>query len=352
MTTADFLIEDPLSGFCGEDKLKAHPKKFQKRRVLPSADMSFKRQNHKPKWQLQAVPHAIRSDVVTYLMAAEKAKNRDLAIRKMLYYRNNTFKAKKDQFYDGTNKVMKVIAEESQKKVHEDFYNTKIELLKKQKANDDARVRDSASTARGKVHAHFITMVDECAQWGMDTNTARRDLVEERDKALTQIVVSLRSINDNGEKQYTKWEENIKKKEADRLMQVEQKTVFEEIMREGFQSELEMDDQILALRRALQKMVTNRPELATKSKNVVRSSSKRGRRREDSASSSTSTKRSSSTSTTRSSTGSSQNGRRGRSPKSYGGRKTRGKKQAKSPKSKKLRFRTPTPKKRGQRSKR
>ena len=41
----------------------------------------------------------------------------------------------------------------------------------------------------------------------------------------------------------------------------------------------------------------------------------------------------------------------GRSPKSYGGRKTSGKKQAKSPKSRKLRFRTPTPKKRGQRSK-
>ena len=307
--------------------------------------MSFKRQNHKPKWQLQAVPHAIRLDVVTYLMAAEKAKNRDLAIRKMLYYRNNTFQAKKDQFYDGTNKVMKVIAEESQKKVHEEFYNTKIELLRKRNANDDARVRDLASTARGKVHAHFITMVDECAQWGMDTNTARRDLVEERDKALTQIVGSLRSINDNGEKQYTKWEENIKKEEADRLMQVEQKTVFEEIMRKGFQRELEMDDQILALRPALQKMVTNRLELATKSKNVVRSSSKRGRRRADSASSSTSTKRSSSTSTTRSSTGSSQNGRRGRSPKSYGGRKTRGKKQAKSPKSKKLRFRTPTPRK-------
>ena len=80
MTTADFLIEDPFSGFSGENKLKAHPKKFQKRRVLPSADMSFKRQNHKQKSQLQAVPHAIRSDVVTYLMAAEKAKNRDLAI--------------------------------------------------------------------------------------------------------------------------------------------------------------------------------------------------------------------------------------------------------------------------------
>ena len=345
MTTADFLIEDPFSGFSGEDKLKAHLKKFRKRRVLPIADTSFKRQNHKPKWQLQAVPQAIRLDVVTYLMAAEKAKNCDLAIRKMLYYRNNTFKAKKDQFYDGANKVMNVIAEESQKKVHEEFYYTKIELLKKQRANDDARVRDLASTAPGKVHAHFSSMVDECAQWGMNTNTARRDLVEERDKALTQIVVSLRSINDNGEKQYTRWEENIKKKEADRLMQVEQKTVFEEIMREGFQSGLEMDDQILAIRRALQKMVINRPELATKSKNVVRSSSKRGRRREDSASSSTSTKRSSSTSTTRSSTGSSLNGRRGRS-------KTRGKKQAKSPKSKKLRFRTPTPKKRGQRSKR
>ena len=278
MTTADFLIEDPFSGFSGEDKLKAHPKKFQKRRVLPSADMSFKRRNHKPKWQLQAVPHAIRSDVVTYLMAAEKAKNGDLAIRRMLYYQNNTFKAKKDQIYDGTDKVMKVIAKESQKKVHEEFYNTKIEVLKIEKANDDARVRDLASTARGKVHAHFITMVDECVQWGMDANTARRDLVDERDKALTQIVVSLRSINDNGEKQYTKWEENIKKKEADRLMQVEQKTVFAEIMREGFQSELKMDDQILALRRALQKEVTNRPELATKSKNVVRSSSKRGRR--------------------------------------------------------------------------
>ena len=99
-------------------------------------------------------------------------------------------------------------------------------------------------------------------------------------------------------------------------------------MREGFQSELEMDDQILALRCALQKVVTDRPELATKSKNVVRSSSKRGRRREDSASSSTSTKRSSSTSTTQSSTRSSQNGRRGRRPKSYGVRKARGKKQS------------------------
>ena len=213
-------------------------------------------------------------------------------------------------------------------------------------------MRDLASTAHGKVHAHFITMVDECAQWGMDANTARCDLVEKRDKALTQIVVSLRSINDNAGKQYTKWEENIKEKEADHLMPVEQKTVFEEILREGFQSELEMYDQILALRRALQKKVTNRPELATKSKNVVRSSSKRGRRRENSASSSTSTKRSSSTSTTRSSTGSSQNGRRGRSPKSYGWRKIRGKKQAKSPKLKKLRFRTPTPKRHGERSKR
>ena len=52
----------------------------------------------------------------------------------MLYYQNNTFKAKKDQFYNGTNKVMKVIAEESQKKVHEEFYDTKIELLEKQKS--------------------------------------------------------------------------------------------------------------------------------------------------------------------------------------------------------------------------
>ena len=51
----------------------------------------------------------------------------------MLYYRNNTFKAKKAQFYNGTNKVMKVIAEESQRKVHEEFYNTKIELLQKKK---------------------------------------------------------------------------------------------------------------------------------------------------------------------------------------------------------------------------
>ena len=51
----------------------------------------------------------------------------------MLFYRHNTFKAKKDQFYDGTNKVMNVIAEESQKKVHEEFYNTKIELLKNKK---------------------------------------------------------------------------------------------------------------------------------------------------------------------------------------------------------------------------
>ena len=185
--------------------------------------MSFKLQNHKQKWQLQAVPHAICSDVVTYLMAAEKTRNRDLAIRKMLYYRKNTFKPKKDQFYAGTTKVTKVIAEESQRKVHKEFYNTKIELLKKQKANDDARVRDWASTAGGKVHAHFVTMVDECTQWGTDATTARRDLVEERDKALTQIVVSLRLINDNGQKQHTKWEENIKKKEADRLMQVEQK---------------------------------------------------------------------------------------------------------------------------------
>ena len=31
MTTADFLIEDPFSGFSGEDKLKAHPKKIQKK---------------------------------------------------------------------------------------------------------------------------------------------------------------------------------------------------------------------------------------------------------------------------------------------------------------------------------
>ena len=31
MTTADFLIEDPFSGFSGEDKLKAHPKKFKKK---------------------------------------------------------------------------------------------------------------------------------------------------------------------------------------------------------------------------------------------------------------------------------------------------------------------------------
>ena len=30
MTTADVLIEDPFSGFSGEDKRKAHPKKFQK----------------------------------------------------------------------------------------------------------------------------------------------------------------------------------------------------------------------------------------------------------------------------------------------------------------------------------
>ena len=76
------------------------------------------------------MPHAIRSVVVTHLMAAEKAKNRDLAVRKMLYYRNNTFKAENEQFYDGTNKVMKVVAEESQKKVHGEFCNTKIELLK------------------------------------------------------------------------------------------------------------------------------------------------------------------------------------------------------------------------------
>ena len=175
----------------------------------------------------------------------------------MLYYRNNTFKPKKDQFYDGTNKVTEVIAEESHKKEQEAFYNTKIELLKKQKANDDARVRDFASTARGKVHAPIFTIVGECTQWGMNANAARRDLVEERDKALQQIVVSLRSINDNGKNQYTESEENIKKKEVDRLMQVQQKTVFEQIMREGFQSDLEMDDQVLALRHALQKMVTN-----------------------------------------------------------------------------------------------
>ena len=31
MTTADFLIEDPFSGFSGEDKLKAHPKKIPKK---------------------------------------------------------------------------------------------------------------------------------------------------------------------------------------------------------------------------------------------------------------------------------------------------------------------------------
>ena len=31
MTNPDFLIEDPFSGFSGEDKLKAHPKKFQKK---------------------------------------------------------------------------------------------------------------------------------------------------------------------------------------------------------------------------------------------------------------------------------------------------------------------------------
>ena len=74
MTSADFLIEDPFSGLSGEDKLKAHLKKFQKRRVLPSADMSFKSQNHKPKWLIQAVPHVIRSDVVTYLMAAKKSQ--------------------------------------------------------------------------------------------------------------------------------------------------------------------------------------------------------------------------------------------------------------------------------------
>ena len=30
VTTADFLIEEPFSGFSGEDKLKAHPKKFKK----------------------------------------------------------------------------------------------------------------------------------------------------------------------------------------------------------------------------------------------------------------------------------------------------------------------------------
>ena len=95
--------------------------------------MSFKRQNHKSKWQLQAVPHAICSDVVTYLMAAKRTRNRDLAIRKMLYDRKNTFKPKKNQFYAGTSKGTKVIAEESQKKVHKEFYNTKIELLKKKK---------------------------------------------------------------------------------------------------------------------------------------------------------------------------------------------------------------------------
>ena len=37
MTTADFLIEDPFSGFSGEDKLKAHPKKFQKIPKTPSS---------------------------------------------------------------------------------------------------------------------------------------------------------------------------------------------------------------------------------------------------------------------------------------------------------------------------
>ena len=31
MTNADFLIEDPFSGLSDEDKLKAHPKKFEKK---------------------------------------------------------------------------------------------------------------------------------------------------------------------------------------------------------------------------------------------------------------------------------------------------------------------------------
>ena len=50
----------------------------------------------------------------------------------MLLYRNDTLKAKKDQFYYRTNKVMRVFGEESQKKVHEELYNTKIELPKKE----------------------------------------------------------------------------------------------------------------------------------------------------------------------------------------------------------------------------
>ena len=70
-------------------------------------------------------------------------------------------------------------------------------------------------------------------------------------------------------------------------MQVQQKNIFDEILQESFPSELEMDDQTLAFRRAIQQMVTQRSELATKSKNVVRPSWKRGRRSEDSASSCT-----------------------------------------------------------------
>ena len=117
----------------------------------------------------------------------------------MLYHQKNTFKAKKDQFYDGSRRMRNVIAEESQEKVPREFHNANIELLKNQTANDDARVRNLASTERGKVHANFVNMVDECAQWGMDATTARRDLIEQCDKPPTQIVVSLRPIDNNGE---------------------------------------------------------------------------------------------------------------------------------------------------------
>ena len=38
MTTSDFLVEDPFSGFSGEEKLKAHPKKFKKTKASKIAE--------------------------------------------------------------------------------------------------------------------------------------------------------------------------------------------------------------------------------------------------------------------------------------------------------------------------
>lgn len=109
----------------------------------------------KQPWDLASVPAPVKPKAVAYLLAFRDHRKKSLAADKLKWRQEKTFTPTTTKFRDGAQHVQVIICEAEQKKVFEETFKKKLELLQKDVQAAETRAKDAEASLKSSLSAFF-----------------------------------------------------------------------------------------------------------------------------------------------------------------------------------------------------